>query len=82
MAFPAGCFQEQIDKTVDELINDVIEPNGLAFGGGGYLEWEGLVCARQAGKCTEAHQARVRKWLEDHKIEDVRLSELFDVWWD
>ncbi|WP_369334164.1 hypothetical protein [Vibrio alginolyticus] len=24
----------------------------------------------------------VRKWLEDHKLEDVRVSELFDVWWD
>ncbi|MDU3928913.1 MAG: hypothetical protein E7H06_18175, partial [Enterobacter asburiae] len=23
-----------------------------------------------------------RKWLEDHKLEDVRVSELFDVWWD
>ncbi|MBO0200807.1 DUF469 family protein, partial [Vibrio alginolyticus] len=28
------------------------------------------------------HQALVRKWLEDHKLEDVRVSELFDVWWD
>jgi len=24
----------------------------------------------------------VRKWLEDHKFEEVRISELFDIWWD
>ncbi|MDR8450009.1 DUF469 family protein, partial [Acinetobacter baumannii] len=24
----------------------------------------------------------VRKWLEARKLEDVRTSELFDVWWD
>ncbi|MEG1714060.1 MAG: hypothetical protein RR184_20630, partial [Citrobacter sp.] len=22
------------------------------------------------------------KWLEEHKLEEVRTSELFDVWWD
>ncbi|MGS6272998.1 50S ribosome-binding protein YggL, partial [Enterobacter hormaechei] len=37
---------------------------------------------QEVGKCTEEHQALVRKWLEDHKLEDVRVSELFDVWWD
>ncbi len=24
----------------------------------------------------------VRKWLEERKLEEVRTSELFDVWWD
>ena len=31
---------------------------------------------------TEEHQAIVRQWLEARKLEDVRTSELFDVWWD
>jgi uncharacterized protein YggL (DUF469 family) len=54
----------------------------LAFDGSGYLAWEGLICKQEIGQCTEEHQAIVRKWLEDHKCEEVRISELFDVWWD
>lgn len=30
--FPEGTSEEQIDKTVDDFINEVIEPNKLAFG--------------------------------------------------
>ena len=56
--------------------------NKLAFDGSGYLSWEGLICMQEIGKCTEEHQAIVRKWLEARKLEDVRTSELFDVWWD
>ena len=58
--FPEGTSEEQIDQTVNDLIEEVIE----------------------IGKCTEEHQAIVRKWLEARKLEDVRTSELFDVWWD
>ncbi|VFS39959.1 protein YggL [Enterobacter cancerogenus] len=79
--FPEGTSVEQIDQDVDAFINEVIEPNKLAFDGSGYLAWEGLICTQEVGKCTEEHQALVRKWLEDHKMEDVRVSELFDVWW-
>jgi len=60
----------------------VIEPNKLAFDGSGYLVWEGLICKQEIGKCTEEHQATVRSWLEGRGFEDVRISELFDVWWD
>lgn len=77
--FPEGTSVEQIDQDVDAFINEVIEPNKLAFDGSGYLAWEGLICTQEVGKCTEEHQALVRKWLEDHKLEDVRVSELFDV---
>ena len=80
--FPEGTSVDQIDQDVDAFINEVIEPNKLAFDGSGYLAWEGLICTQEVGKCTEEHQALVRKWLEDHKLEDVRVSELFDVWWD
>jgi uncharacterized protein YggL (DUF469 family) len=37
---------------------------------------------QEIGKCTEEHQAIVRKWLEERKLGEVRTSELFDVWWD
>lgn len=43
---------------------------------------EGLIRMQEIGKCTEEHQAIVRKWLEERKMEEVRTSELFDVWWD
>lgn len=79
--FPEGTSEEQIDKTVDDFINEVIEPNKLAFDGSGYLAWEGLICMQEIGKCTEEHQAIVRKWLEERKLDEVRTSELFDVWW-
>ncbi|MDU6925200.1 YggL family protein [Franconibacter helveticus 513] len=80
--FPQGTSEEQIDKIVDDFINEVIAPNGLAFDGSGYLAWEGLVCKEQIGKCTEEDQALVRKWLEEKQLEEIRLSDLFDVWWD
>lgn len=66
--FPEGTSEEQIDQTVNDLIEEVIEPNKLAFDGSGYLSWEGLICMQEIGKCTEEHQAIVRKWLEARKL--------------
>lgn len=80
--FPEGTSEEQIDSVVDSFIEEAIAPNGLAFDGSGYLAWEGLVCLEQIGQCTEEHQALVRKWLEEHKLDDIRTSDLFDIWWD
>ncbi|MFS2221004.1 YggL family protein [Pantoea sp. B65] len=80
--FPEGSSEEEIDSSVDALINEVIEPNGLAFDGSGYLQWEGLICLEKSGKCTEEHQELVRNWLNARQLKDVRVSELFDVWWD
>ncbi len=39
--FPEGTSEEQVDKTVDDFINDVIEPNKLAFDGSGYRPGKG-----------------------------------------
>ncbi len=80
--FPQGATEQAIDSTVDALIEEAIDPNGLAFDGSGYLQWEGLICLQQTGKCTEAHRELVRKWLEERKLENVKVTELFDVWWD
>ncbi len=33
-------------------------------------------------QCSVTPRAIVRKWLEERKLEEVRTSELFDVWWD
>lgn len=72
---------EVIDETLDAFISEVIEPNKLAFEGSGYLNWEGLVCLQEIGKCTEEHRVLVSKWLEARGLSDVSTSELFDVWW-
>ncbi|MBK0002509.1 YggL family protein [Erwinia sp. S43] len=81
-SFAEGTSGESIDSTVDALIEEVIEPNGLAFDGSGYLQWEGLICLQKIGKCTDEHRELVRNWLEARKLNDVKVTELFDVWWD
>lgn len=80
--FPEGTAVETIDESLDKFIDGVIEPNKLAFDGSGYLQWEGLVCRQDIGHCTDEQRAQVKKWLEDQKMEDVDVSELFDIWWD
>ncbi len=80
--FPEGTSEEQIDKTVDDFINEVIEPNKLAFDGSGYLAWEGLICMQEIGKCTEEHQAIVRKWLEERKLDESTMRYAYQAWKD
>lgn len=80
--FPEGTSVETIDATLDKFVDDVIEPNGLAFEGSGYLQWEGLVCLQKTGHCTDSHRELVGKWLEEHKLQEVKVSDLFDIWWE
>lgn len=80
--FPEDTSGHTIDTTLDAFINEVIDPNGLAFDGSGFLQWEGLVCLQQTGKCTDEHRELVRKWLEDRQLNNIQVTELFDVWWD
>lgn len=80
--FADDVSETQIDTTVDDFINEVIEPLGLAYDGSGYRKWEGLICTQQVGKCTPEHQQKVRQWLEARQLQDIRMSDLFDVWWD
>ncbi|MDO1871302.1 50S ribosome-binding protein YggL, partial [Escherichia coli] len=53
---PEGTAEEQIDKTVDDCMNEVIEANKRAWDGSGYLAWEGQNCMQEIGKWTEEHQ--------------------------
>ncbi|MGM3173871.1 YggL family protein [Dickeya lacustris] len=71
-----------IDRLLDVFVDEVIEPNGLAFEGSGYLQWQGLVCLQKLGNCTEAHRELVKNWLQAHQLTDVTVSDLFDIWWD
>lgn len=80
--FAEGTGIDQIDTTVDRFIDEVIKPNGLALEANGYLQWEGLVCLEKLGKCDESHRQTVKAWLENNGLQNVEVSELFDIWWD
>lgn len=80
--FAEGTAVEQIDATLDRFIDEVIKPNGLAYEGNGYLHWEGLVCLEKVGKCDESHQKLVKDWLENNGLQQIEISNLFDIWWE
>lgn len=80
--FAENTSVEEIDQTVDRFINEVIKPNGLAYEGSGYLHWEGLVCLEKIGKCDKSQRELVKSWLENNGLQQVEVSELFDIWWD
>ena len=77
-----GHLESRSIKSLMTLSMKLSNRTSWLFVGSGYLAWEGLICLQEIGKCTEEHQAIVRKWLEEHKLEEVRTSELFDIWWD
>lgn len=81
-SFAEGTDVNVIDATLDEFIDNVIESQGLAFDGSGYLQWEGLICLQTVGHCTDAQREQVAQWLNGRNMQNVRVSDLFDIWWD
>lgn len=80
--FAEGTTIETVDEIIDRFIAEVIQPNGLAYEGSGYLHWEGLVCLEKIGKCDESQREAVRTWLEANGLQQIEISELFDIWWE
>jgi uncharacterized protein YggL (DUF469 family) len=80
--FAEGTAVEDIDKTLDAFIDEVIEPNGMAFDGSGYLQWEGLICLQKLGNCSDEQRELIKSWLTARQLSEVKVSELFDIWWD
>lgn len=72
---------EELDAFIDQFFAEVIQPNGLGFGGEGDTLWHGLICTQKLGSCTEEHRSAVEKWLKDNGATTVSVSELYDVWW-
>ncbi|QBG35590.1 50S ribosome-binding protein YggL [Litorilituus sediminis] len=72
---------EELDSFIDKFFAQVIQANGLGFGGEGDSLWHGLICTQKLGSCTEEHRAAVEKWLTDNGAKAVSVSELYDVWW-
>lgn len=81
-SFQEGTNTTELDKKVDDFIREVIEPNGLAYEGSGYLNWQGIICTQKLGNCTEEDRDNVTKWLESHGLKNVKTSALIDIWWD
>jgi len=40
------------------------------------------VCLEKIGKCDASHQELVKNWLTQNGLQQVEVSELFDIWWD
>ncbi|WOH38694.1 YggL family protein [Thalassotalea fonticola] len=79
--FAEGTTDEAIDEFMDKFFDEVIEPNGLGFGGEGDLIWHGLVCTQKLGKCTDENRKDVEAWLTNAGAKSVAVSDLYDVWW-
>lgn len=72
---------DELDGFIDRFFAEVIQPNGLGFGGEGDTLWHGLICTQKLGSCNDEHRAAVEKWLTDNGATTVSVSELYDVWW-
>jgi len=70
----------------DDFIEEAIEANGLAFGGGfGPEEGEGqgfVVTSPGRGSATDEHRVIMQEWLMNHpEIEKYRVDQLRDAWY-
>jgi hypothetical protein len=72
---------DELDNFIDKFFTEVIQTNGLGFGGEGDTLWHGLICTQKLGSCTDEHRSAVEKWLKDNEATSVAVSELYDVWW-
>ena len=81
-SFNEGTDEATLDKVVDQFIREVIEPNGLAYEGSGFLNWQGIICTQKLGNCTEEHRTLVTAWRESKGLTNVEASPLLDIWWD
>jgi len=70
---------EQSEILVDSLLSEVIEPEGLGFGG-----WAsgGFVVGFKRGSVSEFQREDVLKWLRSRpEIDEVKASGFVDAWY-
>lgn len=71
---------QEFCQIIDVFISQGIEGNGLNFGGGGALEWEGFVSADK-GSATEDHRMLLEEWFKKQPlIVDYYVGPLKDAW--
>ena len=68
---------------IHQVLEEAIEANGLAFGGGYSDDFNGIVVSNKAyGKVEERHRALVQDWLsKQSKLAQVKVGELRDAWY-
>jgi uncharacterized protein YggL (DUF469 family) len=80
--FKEGTSHDDVDLFINNFFDQVIEANGLGFGGDGdALNWRGVICTERLGSCTPEHKAAVADWLTGNGALSVTVSDLYDVWW-
>ena len=72
---------DELDAYINKFFAEVIQPNGLGFGGEGDTLWHGLICTQTLGSCTDEHRKIVETWLNENGAKSVAVGELYDVWW-
>ncbi len=73
-----------IEEVIDAFIA-MIESYGLQYGGGGWIEWSGIVQGPCRGSATDADRELVLNWLREHPgIVHASAGSLRDAWygWD
>jgi uncharacterized protein YggL (DUF469 family) len=70
MVFPSGSalamdlLKDESDRFMDRFLDELIEANGLQFGGGtSGNEWDGIAAVAGRGSAREEHRQLVRDWL-------------------
>lgn len=80
--FPEGTAVETIDSEVDAFIDEVIEPNKLAFDGSGYLAWEGLIVSKKSVNAPKSSRLPYANGWKTANSKRYASANFFDIWWD
>jgi uncharacterized protein YggL (DUF469 family) len=83
LRFKIGFSEEESDRLMDRFLDELIEANGLQFGGGGNgHEWEGVVAVAGRGSAKQTHRQLVSDWLGSQPaIVEFQIGDLQDVWY-
>lgn len=77
----ADVDEDGLNTFLDTFLSEVVEGNGMGFGGGGNHEWEGFITMMERGSTTEEHRALIDRWLGDNpQVEEHEVGPLEDAW--
>ena len=72
------------NNLLNTFIEDVIEKNGLQYGGGGDgNEWNGFAAVNKSrGSTHEGHRQAVENWfIQEAEIKEYYLTDMIDAWY-